>query len=375
MMACRPPEILAVLTTGCNTRKLALLPPNHARVSVFSLILALVAALVVQAAGAAGQDGLVRAKELYSLAAYEDALAMLDGLQERTAATSVMEVAQYRAFCLVALQRLDEAKKVMEGMVSADPFYRISGEQTSPRVRSLFQDVRRSVLPAVVQRFYAEAKDSLGRRDPGASAQFDRVLALIDDPDMRGLSAGDFRTIVVGFRDLSRAVTASITASAPAAPVAPPVVPRPADAIAPGGNVGGSVNTSTSPGPPPSAVPRRQDPAGQSTPFLQIPAEEAAVAAVLRAYEEAYSTLDIDAVIKVYPRVAAAPLAQGFAQMKAQRVQILVDQLSVSGTTATVTCQVRQRFEPKAGRANEATVNATFRLQKSGGVWVIVDRR
>ena len=97
--------------------------------------------------------------------------------------------------------------------------------------------------------------------------------------------------------------------------------------------------------------------------------------AALRAYEEAYSTLDIDAVIAVFPSVAAAPLAQGFAQMKAQRVQILVEQLSVSGTTATVMCQVRQRFEPKAGRANETTVNATFRLQKSNGVWVIVDRR
>jgi hypothetical protein len=47
----------------------------------------------------------------------------------------------------------------------------------------------------------------------------------------------------------------------------------------------------------------------------------------------------------------------------------------VSGATATVTCQVRQHFEPKAGRASDSTVTATFSLQKSDGNWVILQRR
>ena len=60
--------------------------------------------------------------------------------------------------------------------------------------------------------------------------------------------------------------------------------------------------------------------------------------------------------------------------MGSQRIQIVSEQISVTGTTATVTCQVRQHFEPKAGRAIDSVVNATFRLQKTGTGWVIVER-
>jgi hypothetical protein len=36
---------------------------------------------------------------------------------------------------------------------------------------------------------------------------------------------------------------------------------------------------------------------------------------------------------------------------------------------------VRNHFEPKAGRASDSVISATFTLQKSGAGWVIVQRR
>src|SRR5438045_3483107 len=54
----------------------------------------------------AAQDPLSTARDLYASASYEEALVMLTGLREGSAAATVVEqVDQYRAFCLFALGR------------------------------------------------------------------------------------------------------------------------------------------------------------------------------------------------------------------------------------------------------------------------------
>jgi tetratricopeptide (TPR) repeat protein len=327
-----------------------------------AVVLGLFALLLLRPAGAAGQDTFARAKALYSSAAYDDALALLDAITTDTADPLGMEVEKYRAFCLFALQRIEDATRVIERMVSADPSYRVVEVQAAPRVYRFFQEVRRAVLPAVVQRLYAEARAAFDHGDPRATAQFDRVLSLLEDPDVQGATPADFRVLVTGFRDLSRA-RAQMPAPSPAATPATDVARAETDAPveAPSAAVrDASTETAAARVPPPSS---------------RAPSEDAAIATTLRAYEDAYSSLDVEATRAVFPTVNAALLAQGFAQMKAQRLQILEAQFVVSGTTATVTCRVRQRFEPKVGRASETTVSTTFFLQKSNGVWSIVDRR
>jgi tetratricopeptide (TPR) repeat protein len=137
----------------------------------------------------------------------------------------------------------------------------------------------------------------------------------------------------------------------------------------------------TPPAPPaaaPAQTPLRSSapPATAQTPPVAPAAnDENLIRAVLQAYAQAYSALDVDAVRRVYPAVDAAALTQNFGQMRTQRIQIVNEQVAVTGTTATVTCQVRNHFEPKAGRVSDPVVNATFRLQKTGGNWVIVQRR
>ena len=57
------------------------------------------------------------------------------------AAAEATEVAEYRAFCLLALDRRDEARKAIEQIIADDPFYSPSDSKTSPRIRTVFEDI------------------------------------------------------------------------------------------------------------------------------------------------------------------------------------------------------------------------------------------
>jgi hypothetical protein len=166
--------------------------------------------------GVVASDELNHAKELYRTAAYDEALGVLENIS--TTDTDAIEVYEYRVFCLVALDRKDDARKAMAVLVTASPSYTMSETDAAPRVRTMFTEVRRSLLPGVVQRAYAEAKATFDRKDPKALAQFDGVLALLKDPDMAeypGLA--DLATVATGFRDLSKTLTPA-PAPAPATP-------------------------------------------------------------------------------------------------------------------------------------------------------------
>jgi len=198
--------------------------------------LALIALLIVAAAGntsaggAASDAALARAKDLYLSAAYEDALMVLSNVKPDVSASEAIEAAEYRVFCLLALNRRAEADAAIQGMVEADPLYQPSEAQASPRIRAVFRDVRRSVLPSIAQRAYADAKGAFDRKDTQAAAKFTRLIALLDDPELAGQATfADLRTLATGFRDLSAAMAPPPTlpaaglsaASGPQALVAP----------------------------------------------------------------------------------------------------------------------------------------------------------
>lgn len=190
-----------------------------------------------QAPGA-GASPLARAKELYLSADYDQALSLLEGILGEGAPASAAEAAQYRIFCLLALDRGDDAKKAIEGLIASDPFFRLS-DQASPRIRTIFQDTRKAMLPGLVQRRYAEAKTAFDKKDPQAAKQFDQVLTMLEDPDLKLTPAlTDLRTVATGFRDLAKAAAVPPPAPAPVAvapppPAAVPVAATPAPSPAP----------------------------------------------------------------------------------------------------------------------------------------------
>lgn len=169
------------------------------------------------------EDTVEVARDLYTSANYEDALAVLNKLDSPGSQPSErMAINQYRAFCLLALGRMNEAERAIEAVLSVDLLYRPADAAMSPRLRAAFAGVRQRMLPAIVQQEYTRAKAAFDRQEyPAAIAQFDRVLEALADPDLgtaaRTSSLNDLRTLAAGFRDLS------VKAIAP--PPAPPVQP------------------------------------------------------------------------------------------------------------------------------------------------------
>ena len=182
---------------------------------------------------AADQESINAARDLYASAAYEDALAVLNRVPDASRPPDeARAVSQYRAFCLLALGRTAEAERAIETMITRDPTYQPPAGDMSPRVRSAFGDVRRRIMPGIVQQTYARAKSAYDRKEfEIAAAGFGHVLEVMSDPELAALFGqpplADLRTLAGGFRDLS--VSA---ATPPPLPVVPPAAPV-AAAVAP----------------------------------------------------------------------------------------------------------------------------------------------
>jgi len=149
------------------------------------------------------------------------------------AAEDVTTVEQYRALCLMALGRAAEAEDAITAAVAAVPSFSPSGSDVSPRVRTAFIEVRRRVLPSIIQRKYAEAKTAFDRKDfVVAGDGFTEVLKVLDDPELESMTnqppLSDLRTLARGFRDLSASASAVIPVGVPvAAPLPAPVAATP----------------------------------------------------------------------------------------------------------------------------------------------------
>src|SRR5258707_9479103 len=119
------------------------------------IILALLIAALVSIPTHAA-DSLAAARDLYAAAEYEDALALLNQLRPGDHAPDERRtIEQYRAYCLLALGRSVDAEQAIAAVVTATPLYKPSGADASPRVRSAFSDVRRRMLPSIIQEKYA----------------------------------------------------------------------------------------------------------------------------------------------------------------------------------------------------------------------------
>src|SRR5438094_927047 len=139
----------------------------------------------------AAQDSLTAARDLYWAAAYNDALTMLNRLSGGDySLDDKRSIGLYRMLSLMALGRANEAVRAAEAIVTQYPSYRPSVGDMPPRARSLFGDVRRRLLPAIIQEQYLRAKAAWDRQDfAGAADGFAAVIEGLDDPDLA--SAGN----------------------------------------------------------------------------------------------------------------------------------------------------------------------------------------
>jgi TonB family protein len=205
------------------------------RLAVVLLLLAMPAG-----AGAAVQDTLAAARDLYVTADYREALAMLTRLRAAAATPAdATEIDQYRAFALFALGQAAEAELVVEGIASADPTWTLPAGEASPRLVTLFATARERALPGVLRQRIAAARALYAEKRYDASAEaFTGVLLLLDDPAMAKAAGADLasmKALATGFRDLSLAADEQARAAAsrqPAAPATPTTTPAAAEPAA-----------------------------------------------------------------------------------------------------------------------------------------------
>jgi hypothetical protein len=210
--------------------------------------------LCLAADARADQELLASAKTLYESASYEAALSELSAISNTELADTVDT---YRALCLLGLGRSRDAEQVLEDVVTRKPLLVLSDAEFSPRLVSLFQEVRRKALPAAARRLYTSAKtDYENKKYDAAALGFKQTLQVIADlgPDSQTATLADLKELASGFLTLAeskrvaperaaatpdradpapqRAAAAAPRAAVPAAAV--PGAAVPAAAVAPG---------------------------------------------------------------------------------------------------------------------------------------------
>jgi tetratricopeptide (TPR) repeat protein len=180
----------------------------------------LVLAAAVSPALRADSPELGNAKALYAQASYEDALVQLNGITE---AGVENQVDQYRALCLLALGRDREAQASLERIVVRAPLYVVKADDASPKLVTLFQQVRQRTLPVAAKDLYAKARASFdGKRFAEARTQFEEMLAVLKET-----AAGDSNSSIADLKQLGegflKLTNAELTPAEPATPSPVPV--------------------------------------------------------------------------------------------------------------------------------------------------------
>jgi serine/threonine-protein kinase len=155
-------------------------------------------------------------------------------------------------------------------------------------------------------------------------------------------------------------VASASAAQAPAAAVAPPPTLRPEPTRA-------AAAASTEP------VPAATVPA----PVKAGTSEQDRIREVLREYERAHNTLDVDLYARAFPSFVAQhrqDLDRAWQGLKSQHLELEVRQVEVRGSQAVVRGHQKLTVAPQAGTEQRDARDVVFRLEKRGDSWVITER-
>lgn len=185
----------------------------------------LVAVVLAGAAVAAQDDPLRTARDLYTAAAYDEALTELTRVGgSAPAPDTARETSAYRVFCLVALGRTAEAETTAESLIRRDPMLTLDRyRDVSPRIVTLFASVRARVLPQLIRDEYRAARALATEKAPEAESRLKHLTEMLGEAQKIGAwdeTLADLRMLVNGFLDLSRASTPEPPTPAPVAAAA-----------------------------------------------------------------------------------------------------------------------------------------------------------
>jgi hypothetical protein len=106
-----------------------------------------------------------------------------------------------------------------------------------------------------------------------------------------------------------------------------------------------------------------------------VESDEAVIRGIIRTYERAIETKNVDLFRSVWPGLSAAEearLRDSFRQIDSQQVDITIEELRVDGRAATVRI-MRRDTVVSGGRRQTESSRQTLRLAKSASGWVITE--
>ncbi len=104
--------------------------------------------------------------------------------------------------------------------------------------------------------------------------------------------------------------------------------------------------------------------------------ENKEVLAALGRYRDAFATLDVSAVQRIYPTLAASQVEQlrrSFESTTTYEIALTQPRVDVRTNTATVRMLVTRRIVPRVGNPQSSAVETEFRLQRGAHGWTITD--
>jgi hypothetical protein len=188
--------------------------------------------------------GLATAKVLYAAASFEEALSQLSAAAPTD---DPDQVDTYRALCLMALGRENEAALSLERLLDRNPFHSLTDAEVSPRLVTMFRDVRTRRLPTAARDLYMRARTRYDERSFAAAAELLRdLLTALGREDLDGQAGlADLKLLAEGFlrlteTEIARATETSSVSPPPPLPMPPPGSPPVDPADASGRAMGGS---------------------------------------------------------------------------------------------------------------------------------------
>lgn len=197
----------------------------------------LVGATLASSSAWAQERSLAAARELYASAEYSSAFEILTALSNGNPSRADRQAIDlHRVLCLMALDNATEATRLVENILTRDPLYRPEVADLPPRVRNVFTDARKRLLPGIVQQRYVVARAAFEQKEFAAAAEgFQLVLSGLSDPDLDGVSGqpllSDLKVLADGFHELAFKSLPSLTL-VEETPTPPPPA-RPAGPVTP----------------------------------------------------------------------------------------------------------------------------------------------
>lgn len=113
----------------------------------------------------------------------------------------------------------------------------------------------------------------------------------------------------------------------------------------------------------------RSEPAPVAAP---VRTDEQQIRDLMQEYVAAQEALDADRYAVIYPSVNRGRIQTAFRSFRSQTLDLQIEEITISGDTATVSASERRTAIPRVGTEQTVRGSRTFTVRRNGDAWIIV---